>query len=98
MEALEHVELADKAKNRATDLSGGQKQRAAIARALVTGPEVIFADEPTGNLDTQTGHAVIKLLFELHRRQNITLVVVTHDADLARLCDRTIIIQDGKIK
>jgi putative ABC transport system ATP-binding protein len=98
MEALEQVELADKAKNRATDLSGGQKQRAAIARALVTGPEVIFADEPTGNLDTQTGHAVIKLLFELHRRQSITLVVVTHDADLARLCDRTIIIQDGKIK
>jgi putative ABC transport system ATP-binding protein len=98
MEALEQVELADKAKNRATDLSGGQKQRAAIARALVTGPEVIFADEPTGNLDTVTGHAVIKLMFDLHRKQNITLVIVTHDSDLSRLCDRTIIIQDGKIK
>jgi putative ABC transport system ATP-binding protein len=98
MESLEQVELADKAKNRATDLSGGQKQRAAIARALVTGPEVIFADEPTGNLDTTTGHAVIKLMFDLHRKQNITLVIVTHDSDLSRLCDRTIIIQDGKIK
>jgi putative ABC transport system ATP-binding protein len=98
MQALEQVELADKSKNRATDLSGGQKQRAAIARALVTGPEVIFADEPTGNLDTATGHAVIKLMFELHRKQNITLVIVTHDSDLSRLCDRTIIIQDGKIK
>ena len=98
MEALEQVELADKAKNRATDLSGGQKQRAAIARALVTGPEVIFADEPTGNLDTATGHAVIKLMFELQRKQNITLVIVTHDSDLSRLCDRTITIQDGKIK
>jgi len=98
MEALEQVELADKAKNRATDLSGGQKQRAAIARALVTSPEVIFADEPTGNLDTATGHAVIKLLFELHRKQNITLVIVTHDADLARLCDRVITNKDGKIQ
>ncbi len=98
LEALESVGLADKAKNRASDLSGGQKQRAAIARALVTGPEVIFADEPTGNLDTATGHAVIKLLFELHRKNHITLVVVTHDADLAKLCDRTVIIQDGKVK
>ncbi|MDB5178540.1 MAG: transporter ATP-binding protein [Patescibacteria group bacterium] len=98
MEALEQVELTDKAKNRATDLSGGQKQRVAIARALVAGPEVIFADEPTGNLDTQTGHTVIKLLFDLHRKRHITLVVVTHDADLAKLCDRTIIIKDGKIQ
>jgi putative ABC transport system ATP-binding protein len=98
LEALEQVELADKAKNRATDLSGGQKQRAAIARALVTGPEVIFADEPTGNLDTQTGQAVIKLLFALHKKRHITLVVVTHDADLAQLCDRTITIKDGNIQ
>jgi putative ABC transport system ATP-binding protein len=98
MEALEQVELADKAKNRATDLSGGQKQRAAIARALVSGPEVIFADEPTGNLDTATGHAVIKLMFDLQRKQNITLVIVTHDSDLSRLCDRTITIKDGKLQ
>lgn len=98
LEALKQVELTDKAKNRATDLSGGQKQRVAIARALVTKPEVVFADEPTGNLDTATGHAITKLLFELHRKHHLTLVVVTHDEDLAKLCDRTIIIQDGRIK
>jgi putative ABC transport system ATP-binding protein len=94
---LEQVGLADKADSRAVDLSGGQKQRVAIARALVTRPEVIFADEPTGNLDTETGRIVTKLLFDLHKQHNITLVIVTHDADLAKLCDRTIRIQDGKV-
>jgi putative ABC transport system ATP-binding protein len=98
MAALEQVDLADKAKNRASDLSGGQKQRAAIARALVSSPEVIFADEPTGNLDTETGQQVIRLLFGLHKRHGITLVVVTHDHDLAKLCDRTITIKDGKLQ
>jgi len=97
LQALEQVGLADKTKNRATDLSGGQKQRVAIARALVTRPEVIFADEPTGNLDTETGQAVTELLFRLHRQHHITLVIVTHDQDLARLCDRIVRIQDGKV-
>lgn len=94
---LQEVGLADKEKNRATDLSGGQKQRVAIARALVNDPEVIFADEPTGNLDTETSEQVTSLLFDLHRRRKTTLVIVTHDQELADRCDRTLHIQDGKI-
>lgn len=96
-ESLEAVGLLDKMHNRATDLSGGQKQRVAIARALVSQPAVIFADEPTGNLDTETGQQVIDLLFKLQKERNLTLVVVTHDQDLAKRCDRTIKISDGKI-
>jgi ABC-type lipoprotein export system ATPase subunit len=94
---LERLELAEKAGSRATDLSGGQKQRVAIARALVNDPSVIFADEPTGNLDSATGAVVQDLLFELHRDQGITLVVVTHDADLAARCDRQVHLRDGVI-
>lgn len=97
LKALEDVGLGDKAGNRATDLSGGQKQRAAIARALVNEPEVVFADEPTGNLDTETGKQVIELLFKLHKERGITLVIVTHDDDLAKKCGRTIYIKDGKL-
>lgn len=96
-EALTAVGLTDKADNRATDLSGGQRQRVAIARALVNDPAVIFADEPTGNLDSETGQQVIDLLFRLQKERGITLVVVTHDSELARRCDRTIHIQDGKV-
>lgn len=95
--ALEAVGLLDKANNRATDLSGGQKQRVAIARALINEPAVIFADEPTGNLDTDTGKQIVELLFGLQRDRHITLVVVTHDPELARRCDRTVHIQDGKV-
>lgn len=97
MEVLEQLEMADKAKNKATDLSGGQKQRACIARALVNKPEVIFADEPTGNLDTATSEIVEDILFGLHRDQGITLVVVTHDDDLAAKCQRRLHMQDGVI-
>ncbi|GAA1056940.1 ABC transporter ATP-binding protein [Agromyces luteolus] len=97
MAALEQLELADKAKNKATDLSGGQKQRVVIARALVNHPRIIFADEPTGNLDTATGRTVEDILFTLNREQGITLVIVTHDDDLAARCDRRIQIQDGRI-
>lgn len=93
--ALEKVGLTDKTDNRATDLSGGQKQRVAIARAIVTEPVIIFADEPTGNLDTETAHDVINLLFELNQKEKITLVVVTHDEDLAKRCRRQLHIKDG---
>ena len=95
--ALEQLELADKAKNAAVNLSGGQKQRSVIARALVNDPRIIFADEPTGNLDTATGAVVEDILFGLHREQGITLIVVTHDEELAARCDRRIHIRDGRI-
>ncbi|MGG7462952.1 MULTISPECIES: ABC transporter ATP-binding protein [unclassified Plantibacter] len=97
LDALAQLELADKAKNKATDLSGGQKQRAVIARALVNQPRIIFADEPTGNLDTATGAVVEDILFELNRDQGITLVIVTHDEDLAARCDRRVYVRDGLV-
>lgn len=97
-EALEAVDLVDKANNRATDLSGGQRQRVAIARALINNPSVIFADEPTGNLDSETGQQVIDLLFRLQKDRNITLVIVTHDEELASRCNRILHIQDGRIR
>ena len=94
---LAQVEMDDKLNNRAVDLSGGQKQRFVIARALANRPRVIFADEPTGNLDSQTGEVITNLLFELNKTDGITLVLVTHDEDLAARCDRRIIIKDGLI-
>lgn len=97
LEALKTVELEDKAKNKANDLSGGQKQRVCIARALVNNPKVIFADEPTGNLDSATGAKIEDLLFGLNREKGITLIVVTHDEELAAKCGRQIRIADGKI-
>lgn len=98
MTILKEVGLAEKAKNRARDLSGGQKQRVCIARALVNDPEVIFADEPTGNLDSVTGAQIEKLLLELNKKKDITLIVVTHDDDLAKKCQRQVYIKDGKIQ
>lgn len=95
--ALVSVGLADKATKRAKDLSGGEKQRVCIARALIADPQVIFADEPTGNLDSGTGSAVEEMLFELNRKHGITLVVVTHDDELARRCDRVVEMKDGRI-
>ena len=97
LEVLEQVGLSDKAKNKAVNLSGGQKQRTAIARALITKPSIIFADEPTGNLDTETGKQVMDILFNLNKDSNITLVIVTHDKDLAEKCDKQIEIKDGTI-
>ena len=85
--ALKAVDLYDKRKNRAKDLSGGQKQRLAIARAIVGDPQIIFADEPTGNLDSETGAKVEELLFDYNKQKGVTLIVVTHDADLAKKCD-----------
>ena len=98
MEALEEVNLTDKMNNRATDLSGGQKQRVAIARALVNQPEVIFADEPTGNLDSENGARIEELLFTLNREKGITLIIVTHDDDLAAKCQRQFEMKDGHLK
>lgn len=95
MAALRALELEDKAKNKATDLSGGQKQRVVIARALVNDPKVIFADEPTGNLDTATGQVVEDILFSLNKEKGITLIIVTHDTELAARCDRQIYLRDG---
>jgi putative ABC transport system ATP-binding protein len=96
MSVLGQLELADKAKNKAVSLSGGQKQRVVIARALVTNPKLVFADEPTGNLDTVTGRLVEDILFGLNRDAGITLVIVTHDPDLAARCDRQVHISDGR--
>ena len=96
MAVLDQLEMADKAKSKAVSLSGGQKQRAVIARALVNNPKLIFADEPTGNLDTVTGRLVEDILFRLNRESGITLVVVTHDTELAARCDRQIHISDGR--
>ena len=95
--ALEQLELADKARNAAVNLSGGQKQRSVIARALVNEPRIIFADEPTGNLDTATGAVVEDILFGLQREQGITLIIVTHDEELAARCDRRVHLRDGRI-
>jgi putative ABC transport system ATP-binding protein len=95
--ALAALELADKAKAKANSLSGGQKQRAVIARALVNNPSIIFADEPTGNLDSATGAAVEDILFGLNKDHGITLIIVTHDDELAARCNRRIYIRDGQI-
>ena len=97
-EALKAVDLYEKRKNRAKDLSGGQKQRLAIARAIVGSPQIIFADEPTGNLDSETGAKVEELLFNYNKQEGAMLIIVTHDVDLAKKCDYQILIKDGKIK
>lgn len=96
-EALNEVGLKDKVKEKTVNLSGGQKQRVCIARAIVTKPQVIFADEPTGNLDTETGSNIIDTLFNLNKSKGITLIIVTHDEDLANRCQRKVYIKDGKV-
>lgn len=95
--ALEAVELSDKKKSRARELSGGQKQRLAVARAIVNNPKILFADEPTGNLDSVTGMVIEDLLFNYSKKHKATLVVVTHDSELASRCDIQVNIKDGKI-
>jgi putative ABC transport system ATP-binding protein len=97
LQALKEVDLDQKAKNKGINLSGGQKQRVCIARAIVNNPKVIFADEPTGNLDSATGEKIEKLLFGLNKEKGITLIVVTHDEELAAKCSRQIHIADGHI-
>jgi putative ABC transport system ATP-binding protein len=96
MAALEAVDLANRAKHRPSQLSGGQQQRAAIARALVNSPRIIFADEPTGNLDSHTGDAILSLFRKLSQ-EGRTIVLVTHDPEIAAVTPRRIEIRDGKI-
>lgn len=96
--ALAAVELLDKKKSRARDLSGGQKQRLAIARAIVNRPQILFADEPTGNLDSVTGAVIEKLLFNYNKKHGTTLIVVTHDIELANKCDIQVFLKDGEIR
>jgi putative ABC transport system ATP-binding protein len=97
LRVLDLVGLADKAEKRAKDLSGGEKQRVCIARALVGEPKVLFADEPTGNLDSANSEAIENLLFDLNRNQGVAVVIVTHDSDLADKCPRVIELRDGEI-
>lgn len=97
VDSLRAVELESKMANKANNLSGGQKQRVCIARALVNNPEIIFADEPTGNLDSATGEKIENLLFNLNKDKGITLIIVTHDPELASRCDRQIHVRDGLI-
>ena len=96
-ELLRILGIEDKAKAKPTELSGGQQQRVAIARALINDPSIILADEPTGNLDTKTGSDVFNLLRELVDKYNKTIVMVTHNRELAEETDRSIIVRDGKV-
>jgi len=97
-ELLGEVGLADRTHHYPTQLSGGEQQRVAIARAFINQPEILFADEPTGNLDAETGEHIEELLFALNKQQGTTLVLVTHDLQLAKKCDRIISIKSGKIE
>jgi putative ABC transport system ATP-binding protein len=94
---LDKVGLSDRLKHRPNELSGGQMQRVAIARALVAKPEILLADEPTGNLDSVTGREIMQLLFELNAEENMTVFLVTHDLNLAKGIDRKLFLRDGKI-
>lgn len=96
-ESLEIVGLADRLKHKPAELSGGQQQRVAIARALVTKPDIILADEPTGELDTHTGKEIIQLMLDLNKKNKQTFIVITHNPEISQVCDRTIFIRDGKV-
>ena len=96
-ELIDKVGLADRWSHYPAQLSGGEKQRVAIARAFATDPTVLFADEPTGNLDSRTGETIMELMFELNRSSSTTLVLVTHDSALADRCDRVLALEAGRL-
>ena len=96
-ELLDFLQLSDRLEHKPAELSGGEKQRVAVARALINNPSLILADEPSGSLDTQNKEELHKLLFQLRDKFGLTEVIVTHDHDLAKICDRTIEMKDGRI-
>jgi putative ABC transport system ATP-binding protein len=96
-EALDKVGLGDRVHHRPGELSGGEQQRVAVARALAKDPPIILADEPTGNLDSRSSKEIMNVLTNLHTEQNITLVMITHDPNIARYCERIIHIEDGQV-
>ena len=97
LQALESVGLAERARHTPSELSGGQQQRVAIARAIVTDPAVLVADEPTGNLDTRTSHEILNLLTSLNQERGITIIMVTHEADMASYARRIVRFVDGRV-
>jgi ABC-type lipoprotein export system ATPase subunit len=96
-ELLEQMELGHRMEHRPSALSGGEKQRVAIARALINKPKIIFADEPTGNLDSATGDAIMEILNRLHTKEGVAILMVTHEAELAKTADRLIRMHDGEV-
>ena len=96
VELLKSVNLGDKIDQKPTKLSGGERQRVAIARALVNHPSIILADEPTGSLDSKTGEVILDLLKDLHKKENVTLVMVTHEPYVGNMAERIVTVLDGK--
>ncbi len=96
-EIVENLGLSERVNHYPAQLSGGQQQRAAIARALINNPEILLCDEPTGNLDERSGNEVMELLLKMNREQNKTILIVTHNPEIAKQCGRIIEISDGEI-
>jgi putative ABC transport system ATP-binding protein len=94
---LAEVGLSDRAHHYPSQLSGGEQQRVALARALANAPPIVLADEPTGNLDTATGHHILELLRAIHRDRGTTIILVTHDAELAAIADTRLVLRDGRV-
>ena len=97
LELLETLGLSDRLKHKPSQLSGGERQRVAIGRALINKPKILLADEPTGNLDWQTGKGILDIFIKLHKEDNQTIVLVTHDERIAAMGDREVVLQDGKV-